>query len=308
MSPGAAALNEVEELYELPVSRFNETSQCRQQLRLLKTLWDFKSLVLFTFDNWKMALWSEINTEVLEDANKKIGGELKRIGDNNQIAKAWGVYKDVELLVRDMAITLPLINELHSPSMRPRHWKALAAVAGVKSLDPTDAKFCLEDMLVLKLHTHVEETSEIVDTANKESKIEKKMEEIEAAWRQFTLDFVQHKDTDVKVPKASDEVLESLDAHQMELQFIVGMGKVMEFFRARVEVAQKNLGTVEEVLKEWLSVAKNWASLEAIFLASADIRAQLPDDTKRFEGIDQAFKELMKGAYRMAMRLVLDAC
>ena len=34
--------------------------------------------------------------------------------------------------------------------------------------------------------------------------------------------------------------------------------------------------------------------MEAIFLASADIRAQLPDDTKRFESIDSEFKELMK--------------
>jgi hypothetical protein len=33
----------------------------------------------------------------------------------------------------------------------------------------------------------------------------------------------------------------------MELQSIVSMGKVMEFFRDRVEISQKNLGIVEEV-------------------------------------------------------------
>ena len=38
------------------------------------------------------------------------------------------------------------------------------------------------------------------------------------------------------------------------------------------------------------------AALESIFLASADIRSQLPDDTKRFEGIDSEFKDLMKDA------------
>jgi dynein heavy chain len=293
---GAAALNEVEQLYELPVSRFNETNQCRGQLRLLKSLWDFRGLVNFTYDNWKTALWTEINTDALEESNKKMAGELKKLGDANSIAKAWGVFKDLEVALRDMALTLPLINELHSPSMRPRHWAGLATVCNVGKLVPSDPKFSLEDMLVLKLHTHVDEASEIVDTANKEQKIEKKMDEIEAAWRVFTLDFVQHKDSDVKVVKVGDECMEALDAHQMELQGIVGMGKVMEFFRVRVDIAQKNLGSVEEVLKEWLSVTKNWSSLESIFLASADIRAQLPDDTKRFEGIDQAFKELMKAA------------
>jgi dynein heavy chain len=80
------------------------------------------------------------------------------------------------------------------------------------------------------------------------------------------------------------------------VQTIVGMGKFADYFRDRVTTWQKNLGTVESVLREWVSVTKAWASLESIFLASADIRAQLPDDTKRFEGIDQEFKELMKAA------------
>ena len=132
------------------------------------------------------------------------------------------------------------------------------------------------------------------------AQIEKKMDEIEAAWRTSNLDYLPHKDSDVRVMRANDEIMENLDAHQMELQSIVSMGKAAEVFRARVELSQKNLGIVEEVIKEWLSVTKAWASLESIFLASADIRAQLPDDTKRFEGIDQAFKELMKSAVESA--------
>lgn len=33
-------------------------------------------------------------------------------------------------------------------------------------------------------------------------------------------------------------------------------------------------------LQTWVHVSKSWAALEAIFLASADIRSQLPEDTK----------------------------
>jgi len=299
-------LNAVEALFELPISAYKEAGDCRGQLKLLKALWDFKGLVLSTYDNWKLALWSEINTDVLDDSNKKMAAELKKIGDSGPTTKAWQVFKDLEVLVKDMSVTLPLINELHSPAMRPRHWEQLANVCKVKSLDPTDSKFSLDDMLVLKLHTHAEESTEIVDTSNKELKIEKKLDEIERAWKGFNLDFVQWKDMDLKVVKASDEVQESLDAHQMELQSIVGMGKVMEFFRARVDKSQKDLGCVEEVLKEWLSVTRNWGSLEVIFLASADIRAQLPDETKIFESIDGAFKELMKAAVDTTN--VVEAC
>jgi dynein heavy chain, axonemal len=303
---GAKELNEIEELFELPISKFVETGQCRTQLKLLKQLWDFKALVLCTYDAWKTSLWADINTDALEDANKKMAQELKKLGDSSAIVKAWNVYKDIDVAVRDMSTTLPLVNELHSPAMRPRHWKELARVCGVKALDPTDPKFSLEDLVELKLHTHKEEVEEIVDTANKEQKIEKKMDEIEGVWRVSQLDYIPHKDGDVKVVRASDEIMENLDAHQMELQSIVSMGKVMEFFRDRVEASQRSLGIVEEVLKEWLSVTKAWASLESIFLASADIRAQLPDDTKRFEGIDSGFKELMKSAVETPN--VVEAC
>ena len=41
-------------------------------------------------------------------------------------------------------------------------------------------------------------------------------------------------------------------------------------------------------------------------MASDDIRAQLPDDTKRFEGIDLLFKDLMREAYEDPA--VITAC
>lgn len=41
---------------------------------------------------------------------------------------------------------------------------------------------------------------------------------------------------------------------------------------------------------------KQWTRLEPIFLASEDIRAQLPEDTKRFEKVDAEWKGLMADA------------
>ena len=46
--------------------------------------------------------------------------------------------------------------------------------------------------------------------------------------------------------------------------------------------------------------------METIFLGSADIRAQLPEDTKRFEGIDSQFKDLCKSTEGVPN--VIDAC
>jgi len=72
------------------------------------------------------------------------------------------------------------------------------------------------------------------------------------------------------------------------------MGKFVEFFKEQVSHWLNALGEVEAVLKLLLLVQRQWGSLESIFLGSADIRAQLPDDTKRFESVDNEFKEQMR--------------
>ena len=91
-------------------------------------------------------------------------------------------------------------------------------------------------------------------------------------------------------------IIEIAIKEQMELQSIYGMGAFMEYFKDRVVQWQSKLRMVDDTLRMWLVVACSWASLESIFLASADIRSQLPEDTKRFEGIDAEFKQLMKTA------------
>ena len=44
------------------------------------------------------------------------------------------------------------------------------------------------------------------------------------------------------------------------------------------------------VLNTWLDVQKKWQALESIFVGSADIRVQLPEDSKRFDAINADFQ------------------
>ena len=288
--------NEHEELFDLKQSKFVETGETRNEIKHLKNLWDFKAMVAEVYADWKTGMWSEINTEALEDENKRIIKQLRARGADYPTCKGWQTYRDIEDDMKRMAKVLPLVNELHSPSMRQRHWAALARVCNVKAVDPSDPKFTLNDMMELNLDEHEMDVSEIVETAQKELKIEKKLGEIESCWADLDLDYAQHKDTEMFVPRPSEDVVEGIENHQMELQGIFGMGKFMEYFKDRVVLWQSTLGTVDDTLRMWMNVSKSWASLESIFLASADIRSQLPDDTKRFESIDSEFKELMKEA------------
>jgi len=72
--------------------------------------------------------------------------------------------------------------------------------------------------------------------------------------------------------------------------------KDSETFKEQLLKWQKTLKTIDQVLVLWVKVQKNWMRLEPIFLASEDIRAQLPEDTKRFEKVDAEWKGLMADA------------
>ena len=130
-----------------------------------------------------------------------------------------------------------------------RHWASLAKVCGVPTVDPTAEGFKLHDMMKLNLHLHVEEVQEVVETAQKEKKIEKKLGDISGAWAIFELEYVKHKDTEMSIIKLSEEVIEALDAHMLELQTMLGMGKFVEFFRAGVEDWQVKLSNVQVTIK-----------------------------------------------------------
>ena len=46
-------------------------------------------------------------------------------------------------------------------------------------------------------------------------------------------------------------------------------------------------------LCRWAEVQRTWSYLESIFIGSEDIRKQLPEDSTRFDKIDEGFKVLM---------------
>eukprot|EP00605_Chrysophyceae_sp_TOSAG23-4_P001019 GSChrysophyteH1.ASY1.ANO1.1120.1 assembled CDS len=208
-------VNELEDLFELPLSHHKQLYEVKDDLIVLKNLWD---VIL-----------------------------LNQLKKQPKKPRGWQVFKSLDMQVKNLALTLPLIHDLHSPAMRDRHWKALMVLTGV-SIDrgPNNVSEIVEDV-----------------------------------WGKFSLNFDRHRDT------------ETLEEHALHLQSMAGMGKFVEFFRDRVVGWQGTLGEVETTLKMIIMVERQWGALESIFLGSADIRAQLPDDTKTFEAVDSDFKELM---------------
>jgi len=318
----AKELNVLGDLFELQPSKYRLLSQTETELDVLKKLWDFKAKQISTYEEWNNIPWKTIDTDRLQEINMNLIEELKTLGVKDSICRGWRVYEDIEQACKDMEIVLPLITELHSPAMRARHWKAIAAACRVPSISWNSESFTFSSLLQLELQNHAHDVSEQVETAVKELKIERKLESIESRWETLRLDFVDQagspapasgeeflKDSienrpeilapeKVFLPRPSDDVVENLEADQTDLQAMMGMGKFIMYFKDRVSKWSHTLSDIETNLKDWLALSKQWSSLVFIYLGSADIRSRLPEDTKRFEAIDQEFRALEGRSFR----------
>ena len=87
--------------------------------------------------------------------------------------------------------------------------------------------FCLDDLIKLELYKFAEEVNELVDGAQKESKIETNIVKIEKVWEEQKFDFKEYKDT--QILGALDEIVEFVETNSLELMGMLSSKDVEEF-------------------------------------------------------------------------------
>eukprot|EP00058_Branchiostoma_floridae_P018235 XP_002603724.1 hypothetical protein BRAFLDRAFT_93046 [Branchiostoma floridae] len=223
--------------------------------------------------------------------------ECKRFAKDIRVldkeVRAWDAFSGLDSTVKNILTSLRAVTELQNPAIRERHWQQLMTVAKVTFVMDEDTT--LADLLNLQLHKVEDEVRNIVDKAVKEMSMEKILKELDVTWA--TMEFGQdsHVRTGITLIKADEELIETLEDNQVQLQNMM-MSKYIDHFLEEVSRWQKKLTTADSVINIWLEVQRTWSHLESIFIGSEDIRSQLPEDSKRFDGIDSDFKELMKEA------------
>lgn len=134
-----------------------------RELRLLKNLWDLADVAETQIREWKKSLFEDVNTEVLQETISKLTKQQVKL---DQSCRAYNVYKELDLLLKNFLQTVPLITNLRDKSMRDRHWQELMRRTGTKIA--IDENFKLSDLLDLNLHLFQDDVSEIVECARKE--------------------------------------------------------------------------------------------------------------------------------------------
>uniref|UniRef100_A0A3Q3DHJ9 Dynein axonemal heavy chain 17 n=1 Tax=Hippocampus comes TaxID=109280 RepID=A0A3Q3DHJ9_HIPCM len=287
-----ASLVESASLFEVTVSEYKQLRQCRREVGLLKELWDMITVVESSMAEWKTTPWGDIHVEDMEVECKRFSKDIR--GMDKEI-RAWEAFAGLEKRVKNLLISLRAVAELQNPAIRVRHWHQLMAATGVRF--NVDQETTLADLLQLNLHCFEEEVRGIVDKAVKEMAMEKVLSELNSTWTGMQFQYEPHHRTQIPLLSSDEELIETLEDNQVQLQNLIS-SKYIAHFLDEVSSWQTKLSVVDSVISIWFEVQRTWTHLESIFIGSEDIRSQLPEDSKRFKGIDADFKELANSVHQ----------
>ncbi|KAM9209454.1 dynein axonemal heavy chain 9 [Dugong dugon] len=287
-----ASISESAGLFEVSVPDYKQLRQCRKEACQLKELWDTIGIVTSSIHTWETTKWRDINVEAMELECKRFARYIRSL---DKEVRAWDVFIGLENTVLNTLTSLRAVAELRNPAIRERHWRQLMQATSVSFTMDKDTT--LAHLLQLQLHHFEDEVRGIVDRAVKEMGMEKTLKELQTTWAGMELQYELHPRTHIPLWRCDEDLIEILEDNQVQLQNLM-MSKYIAFFLEEVSGWQKKLSTADAVISIWFEVQRTWSHLESIFIGSEDIRAQLPQDSKRFEGIDIDFKELAYDAQK----------
>ncbi|XP_076398736.1 dynein axonemal heavy chain 9 isoform X2 [Peromyscus maniculatus bairdii] len=292
MESTMATISKSADLFEVNVPDYKQLRQCRKEVCQLKELWDTIRMVTSSIHAWEATSWRNISVEAMDSGCKQFTRHIRNL---DKELRAWDAFTGLESTVLNTLTSLRAVAELQNPAIRERHWRQLMQATGVSFTMDQDTT--LAHLLQLQLHHFEDEVRGIVDRAVKEMGMEKTLKELQTTWASMEFQYEPHIRTHIPLLQSDEDLIEVLEDNQVQLQNLM-MSKHIAFFLEEVSSWQKKLSTADSVISIWFEVQRTWSHLESIFIGSEDIRSQLPQDSKRFEGIDSDFRKLADDAQK----------
>ncbi|KYM82700.1 Dynein heavy chain 2, axonemal [Atta colombica] len=203
--------------------------------------------------------------------------------------KNWEIVENTRSRVDKFQHTLPLITILKNPAMKPRHWKRVKDTIS-QDFDEMSEDFTLSAIIRMQMHNFAEQISEISNMATMELAIEVGLQHIKETWEAMPITMIPYKDRGIHKLKAIDDLIQTLEDHQVQLSSIKST-RFVESFAQEVEYWEQTLSTIGEVLEMLLVVQKGYMYLDNVF-TTEDIKKQLPKETDDFDKVTSELAEL----------------
>jgi dynein heavy chain len=294
---------EGEMLFGLTVTTYPELEETQRQIELLDKLYGLYVSVVQTIKGYGALQWIEVvsNIESMTETASQFQNQCKRMPKQ---LREWNAYEELRSTIDNFFEVLPLLQLLSQNSMRLRHWEALMRACEktvpIDEHGPHPDNCKLQHILDLGMLQVAEDVEDITGGSSKELQIEAKLDGIEEVWTamDFTFQNFKNRGPVILEPKQLGEIMEALEDSQMQLGSMAS-NRYSSPFRDRLQSWIVSLSTVSDIVEQWIAVQNLWVYMEAVF-SSGDIAKQLPQEAKRYNGIDKSFMKITAKALEVS--------
>ncbi|TPX53528.1 hypothetical protein SeMB42_g00716 [Synchytrium endobioticum] len=256
----------------------------------LRQIWMAYEEWSVAWSQWSIEPLSRMNVAELDDTVQKFTKRLSKIVKDVADPPP-EVLRNLQERLAQLVKTVPIVSDLKSPALRPRHWNHLMEETG-KIFDSVSEDFTLARIMALEFNAEV--VSQVAMSATEESLIEMSLEAIDAAWTKMDLTMVPFKDERklgfYKI-QSTDDIMQLVEDQQVKLSAIK-CSKYVAAFEEQVELWEQVLVDIIDSIDALLSVQSTWLYLESIF-ATDDIKKQLPKESAFFEKVNKTWKDAL---------------
>jgi dynein heavy chain len=171
------------------------------------------------------------------------------------------VLGELKRRISNFELVVPIINALRNPGLRDRHWKEMSDELGI--LVKADGDFSLARAVQIGLNRHIETLERYSEAASKEYSLERGLDAMTLNWRGVVFKTGVWRDTGSFVLKNTDDTQTLLDDQIVKTQSMRSSPYIGPF-EDRVQLWEKKLTTIQEVLDQWLKMQSGWLYLVSI--------------------------------------------
>lgn len=139
-----------------------------------------------------MIEFKSLDLEMMEQETKAF---IAKIDSLEHTMSEWEVWTVARKQCTDFIATLPLIQKLKNPALRPRHWMQLKRELNNFQLVSSENGFDdipFADIHALGLFKFADVIASVSATADKEEKIEKAIAQLDSVWRNLEIEMVKY--------------------------------------------------------------------------------------------------------------------
>ena len=275
----AAGMQKGIALFQLKPLDLSDIDDCERDVGDLERVW---SIVREWEDRMMKCNAQPFFTLQLEDMDNAAQQQLRSLNKMSKAIRTYRIHKTIATLITRFRAILPIVSDLRSAAMRPRHWDSIQDESGVR-FDIHSVEFKLMDFYRLNLAAHAELIHSTAGVALRELNVEKQLKEISSTWEHGTFTLNEYK-SKYRVIAGVDDINDQLESHQLVLSTMKN-SPYYPTFGSEINYYAQLCNDISEIVEMLTAVQKQWKYLESIFVDSTDIKRQLPSESQFFHSV-----------------------